>query len=65
MTTEYKRWIIASRNSKTCCFGRDMFGSFSTKARTVKRFFLTATSVVAVMQVRKGLNQNDTISLER
>lgn len=41
------------------------FGCVSTEARVMKLFFLTETSVISVMQLRKGLNQNDTIRLEK
>lgn len=65
MATEFKRQIIASRNGETCCFGREMFWFSFYRSQNNETFFLTETFVIAVMQVRKGLNQNDTIGLER
>lgn len=63
--TEFKRQIIASRNGETCWFGREMFWFSFYRIQNNETFFLTETIVIAVMQVRKGLNQNDTIGLER
>lgn len=65
MAIECKRQIIASRNGGTCCFGREIFWFCFYRNQNNETFFLTETFVIAVMQVRNGLNKNDTIRLER
>lgn len=54
-TTECKRQIIASRNGETCWFGKEMFWLSFYRSQNNETFFLTETSVIAVIQVRKRL----------
>lgn len=64
MTTEYKRQTIASKNGETFLWKRVVLLLFLKKSNN-DFFFLIETSITAVLQGRKGLNQNDKIRLER
>lgn len=62
--TERMRQIISNRHNKACCFGKEIFfGSVSAENRIMELSFLTEASVIAIMRLKKGFYQNDTIRL--